>query len=190
MRKARKFFAENLRPLTAEEYSAALQPIRPPSLTTERIRASHHIVALYAAMGLRPTEIAEKCGYTSHRVNTLLRAPAFQQLVAEKRAEIEDRLIEETIDIVALDRSAWAMAIRQRYDALAAADESGEAIPLRTLSSMIADGSDRYGVPKKSTNVNLNADFAAELERALARSDSPNVITVEPAPEGGIRRRI
>src|SRR6266705_2514035 len=56
-------------------------------------------------------------------------------------------------------------------------DERGERPPIRTMLAVNADYADRTGFGKRQTNVNINVDFAAQLDRAIKRSQgSSNVI--------------
>ena len=62
------------------------------------------------------------------------------------------------------------IAARMKRDYLEELDEAGERPTLRELHLITSDGQDRFGITKKSTNVNVNVDFAAKLEAAIARS--------------------
>jgi hypothetical protein len=110
-----------------------------------------------------------------------------QDLVAKYRGKVDAAWLAQVGDDYAIAVRSRQMALNQRYDRLEAAD-CGDIppIPLKDLNAIIADTEDRYGVMKKSGNINLNADFAAELERAIARSGK--VIEVVPE-EGKLRRK-
>ena len=182
-----------LRSLTRDDMTTLLGPAqRNLILSPDKIRESHHMVARYAARGMKNIEIAEATGYSAVRVGTILNSPAMTDLVSKYRDMVDDTFRAEVKEDFDLGRAAWRKAQRLRLDKLEAA-ESGEIdIPLRELTAIAADGEDRYGTSKKSTNINLNADFAAELEAALARSNratTAEVIEVEATPEG-IRRRV
>jgi pyruvate formate-lyase activating enzyme-like uncharacterized protein len=62
-------------------------------------------------------------------------------------------------------------AQRQISEALDDADEEGSTpIPVNRLLAIAADSADRVGYTKKTTNVNINVDFAKQLEAAISRS--------------------
>ena len=156
-----------------------------------RIRDSHHRVARLAASGLRNGDIAARTGYTCARVSQILQSPAMQDLVTKYRERVTEAWVQDIGDDYNMARESWRLAQRLRLDALEAAMDGDREIPLRELNAIAFDGEDRFGTTKKSTNINLNADFAAELEKALSRSNSAEakVIQVEATPDG-IRRRI
>ena len=173
--------------MTREDMAAILQPAYRQTVSPDRLRDSHHRVARLAASGLRNWEISQKTGYSLARVGQLLGAPAMQDLVAKYRGKVDAAWLAQVGDDYAIAVRSRQMALNQRYDRLEAAD-CGDIppIPLKDLNAIIADTEDRYGVMKKSGNINLNADFAAELERAIARSGK--VIEVVPE-EGKLRRK-
>lgn len=188
-------FLTNIRPITGEEMSSLLAtPMQQGKvLTPDRIRESHHRVARLAAAGIKQNEIARRTNYTQNRISQLLQSPAMIDLVARYRARIDDAFIAEAVSDLSLANETYRMAQRQLLDRLDAADEEGaDPIPLTILHKIATDGEDRFGTTKKSTQINLNADFATELEKALTRSNRTvdhKVIEVEPTSDG-IRRRV
>ena len=184
-------FVSDLRPATREDMDNIGPARAHHTVSMERIRESHHRIARFAAEGLRTNEIARLTGYSPARISAIINSPAMKDLIARNRARIDEGWAEDVRADYSVAREAWRVAQRQLLDRLEDADAGGDPIPLRDLRAIAADGEDRFGVTKKSTNINLNADFAAELERALSRSASvnPKVIEVEPTSQG-IRRRI
>ena len=183
--------ATGLRPLTRDDMTTLLAPVRREIIVSpSQLRDSHHRVLRLAARGLRNNAIAEATGYSEQRVSTILNSPAAQDVLARYREQILAATITEAAADAEIDLRTLRLAKTQRLDRLVAADESGELLAVRDYNAIIADVEDRYGVPKKSTSINLNADFAAELERALTRSaTASNIVEVEATPEG-IRRRV
>jgi hypothetical protein len=169
-----------------------LAPVRREIIVSpSQLRDSHHRVLRLAARGLRNNQIADLTGYSDQRISMILNSPAAQDVLARYREQILAATVTEAAADAEIDLRTMRLAKTQRLDRLVAADESGDLLPIRDYNAIIADVEDRYGVPKKSTSINLNADFAAELERALSRSASDtNIVEVEPTPEGGIRRRV
>jgi hypothetical protein len=58
-------------------------PNKPPSIET--LRRAHHLQALLLGQGREIPEIAAICGSTPERIERLLPAPAFQELIAYYR---------------------------------------------------------------------------------------------------------
>ena len=172
--------------MTREDMAAILQPAYKPLVSPDRLRDSHHRVARMAAAGWRNWEISRRSGYSLARVGQLLAAPAMQDLVAKYRGKVDEKWLEEVADDYALGQNTLRLAMQQRHDRLEEAEfGDGPPVPIRELNTIIADGEDRYGVMKRSGNINLNADFAAELEKAIARSGK----VIEVIPEDGKLRR-
>lgn len=140
------------------------------ALRVQRFRDSHHKLAWLCATGMRAEQVAKAAGYSLIRVYTLTSDPAFKQLVAEKRAKVEEHRAEVLDDFEELVHSNMLKAERQIADKLDDADEENELLPTRELIAISRDAADRLGYGKKATNVNVNIDFAAKLDRAVARS--------------------
>ena len=143
-----------------------------------KLRESHHIVARLLASGLSVGEVAAEVGYTVTRIAVLKNSPAVQDLIARYRDEdtaewrkSRDQYYES---VHAAGRKAW----RQINDQLDDADDENP-LPLKVLLSVADSSADRVGYHKKSTKENINIDFAARLDAAIARSRSVKVIEHE-----------
>ncbi len=191
MRKAKPLWISGVRPLQREDMESIGPAKQRHQVNPARIRDSHHRIARLAASGLRNGDIAARTGYTYCRVSQILQSPAMQDLVTKYRERVTEAWVQDIGDDYNMARESWRLAQRLRLDALESAMDGEREIPLRELNAIAFDGEDRFGTTKKSTNINLNADFAAELEKALSRSNSAEakVIQVEATPDG-IRRRI
>lgn len=170
-----------VRALTREDLAQLQLPAVIRSTTVKAIRESHHDVARLLVSGLSNIEVAEHTGYSLNRIVQLKASPAFQELMATYRGVVNDAWA-ATHDaaystIARSTRKAW----RQVEEHLDEADETGEKIPLKTLLAVAADGSDRVGFMKKSSQLNVNVDFAKRLEEAIARSKQPKTIEGEAA---------
>ena len=152
----------------------------------QRFRDPHHRVARFFALGLRTKEVAEKTGYSYGRVTGLFADPAFQELIASYRNTVDEAFKEEADDFITMATSNMIKAQRQIAEKLDKADEDGELLPVRELVAISADAADRVGYGKKQTNLNVNVDFAAQLERAIARSGK--TIDVTPSAMGSVAR--
>lgn len=136
----------------------------------QKFRDSHHMVARLLATGLRHDLVAEQVGYSRSRVSVLAADPAFKDLIASYRAMVNEDFSKANHDFVALATSNMMKAERMLADKLDAADEMDETLSTRELVAIVGDRADRVGFGKKQTNLNINVDFAAKLEAAIARS--------------------
>lgn len=135
-----------------------------------RFRDPHHNVARLIAAGLRLPEVAKRTGYSIGRVTMLHGDPAFQELIAYYRKLVDQTFLMATDDYFELLTSNMVKAERMIADKLDTADFDGETLPVRDLATISRDAADRLGYGKKQTTVNVNVDFAAQLERAIKRS--------------------
>jgi hypothetical protein len=132
------------------------------------MRDSHHRVARLMASGVyKDYEVARMCGYSLAMIGLLRHDPAFNETLAHYRA-LE---FNEASDFIAREREVMedhaVKANRRITDIL---DDEDTPIPLEKLIALRADAHDRVGLTKKQTNLNLNVDFAAKLEAAIART--------------------
>lgn len=164
----RAFRIYSIRPLTQTD----LQYISVPKTKRliSRIRDSHHNIARLAALGLSTTEIARRTGYSLSRCSLLMGDPSMRELIEQYRGKITDEYLEGVDEYREAIFGNMMKAERQLSDKLDEADAADEPLPVRDLIAISRDGADRLGYGKKSTNVNLNVDFAAKLEEAIARS--------------------
>jgi len=136
----------------------------------KRFRDPHHRVARLFASGLKLKEVAERCGYSYNRISQLANDPAFQELIAKYRMKVDKAFVENIDDFYEQATSNMRTAERMIAEKLEKADEDDYDIPLKTLVDISGDRMDRFGYGKRQTNLNVNADFASLLEKAIARS--------------------
>jgi len=177
-RRADSPYVKAVRPMTKDDIELLRQPSKLPVL--QKLRDSHHAIARLAATGMKQIEISRVVGYSQTRVSIILKNPAMQDLIAKYRSD-EDQSWRESRDeyyenIYRAGSKAW----RQINDQLDAADESNEPIPLQRLISIADSSADRIGHHKKSTQINVNVDFAAKLEAAIARSRKVPILELDP----------
>ena len=146
----------------------------------QRFRDTHHRLARLCAAGLRTDEVAERSGYSRSRVLMFSSDPAFMELVAHYRQTVTEGFKEGVDEYFELATGNMVMAERQIREKLEEADEEGQLLPTRELIAISRDAADRFGYGKRQTNVNVNVDFAAKLEQAIARSGK----TIEAKPVG------
>lgn len=170
-RLAQPSFVHEVRDLTREDLELLKVPRASQALAfPAKLRDSHHRIARLVAAGLRTKDIAERTGYAQNRISTLCQSPAMQELVARYREKVEESFVDSIDAYYETATNNMLAAERQIADRLDEADAEGETLPMRDLIAISRDAADRFGYGKKATNVNINVDFAAQLERAIARS--------------------
>ena len=179
-----------IRPLTREDlptlHDKRLEPI------VQRLRDPHHRVARLLAAGHRPAEVAEACGFSTIRVYNLQADPTFQNLVAEYRIDVRAAFVDAQAESFTAHNRVRMKALRHIEERFDRADEDNDLVPVRDALAVFSDTSDRVGIQKKSTQFNMNLDFAAKLEATIARSGvvinhSPS--STVPIDSSPIRRR-
>lgn len=155
--------------LTATDLERLREP-RYVCSSPAKLRDSHHRIARLAAAGLRMNEIAAKTGYGYVRVRDLLASPAMDELVAQYRKKVDEAFIESQDEFFELATANMLAAERHISDHIAELDSTGDLLPVRTALAISRDAADRFGYGKKTQQTNINVDFAAALEKAIARS--------------------
>lgn len=167
----------SVRPMVRDDLEALRQPSARGKIT--KLRESHHAVVRLLAAGLPQKEIAARTGYTISRVSILANDPSCRELLAKYRDQVDESWRESIDEYHALATKNMITAERMISDKLEDADESGELPTTRELLAISRDAADRFGYGKRSTNINVNVDFAKKLEEALARSRSVKLIEAE-----------
>lgn len=144
----------------------------------KRLRDTHHMLARCLAAGMTQTAAAERTGFSINRVSILCQDPAFQNLIATYRSQVDQSFVKEVDTFFSLATANMLKAERMLAEKLEEAEETGDALPTRELIAISRDAADRFGYGKKQTNVNVNVDFAAQLEKAIARSGKADQMKV------------
>lgn len=173
-----------------------------------KLRDSHHRVARLFAMGLRIHEVVGRSGYSYQRVYTLTVDPSFEELVSHYRNLVNESFVASADEYHDLVTRNMIAAERHIADAIDEADEEGKLLPIKTALAISRDAADRMGYGKKQTNLNVNVDFAKNLEGMLKRSGKtiehssnrpspprpmvpvPTLAPAPAAPEPTLRRRL
>ncbi len=176
----------SVRPLTREDLGLIIDKRadgegRPVVGAVRRFRDPHHRVARLFASGLRMNEVVERCGYSYQRVHTLSTDPAFQQLVARYREKVDEAFVANADEFYDLATANMRKAETMIAERLEKAEEEEIDLPLKTLVDISNDRMDRFGYGKRQTNLNVNADFASLLEKAIARSGKTIEAVVNPS---------
>lgn len=180
-----------IRPMTREDIGLILEKRvgsdgRPLSGAVQRFRDPHHRIARLFATGLRLAEVVERCGYSYNRVAILSTDPAFQDLIAKYREKVDAAFVQGQDDFYEQATSNMRKAEAMLAEKLEAAEEAGELLPTRDLIAISGDRMDRFGYGKRQTNLNVNADFASLLEKAIARSGKTIEGSVLQSPARGL----
>ncbi len=135
-------------------------------------RESHITVARMFAAGMHIGEIKRRTGYSQRRLNLLWNDPAFQELIESFRGEVyaDLDLFQE------VGRSNMVRAELMLQDKIDDAELNGEPLPTREILAIVSDRADRFGYPKRSTQVNIDLGFSATLDRAIERSGKSKLI--------------
>ena len=167
----------SVRPLVEADL-AVLRQKSAPLARIQNLRDSHHAVARYMASGLTNAQIADITGHSLGAMSRYRRDPAVLELVAHYRDMITEDWRDEQDNISKLSVSAIAKGLRTIHDHFDDADTAGELVPMNRALSVVSDLMDRFGYGKKSQQTNVNVNYAAELEAAIARS-KPRVIEAD-----------
>jgi hypothetical protein len=125
-------------------------------------------------------DVAVTCGISVGRAHTLRVDPAVQELVAHYRSMLTSEWLKEADPVIDFLRSNSLKAAAMLSDKLDAAAEAEEFLPTRDLLGIAELGLDRTGYGKVNKNLNVNVDFAANLEAARKRSASARQIEASP----------
>jgi hypothetical protein len=160
---------------------ADLQALRDkPRVSAGRIKKlhdRHHHMAWLIALGKSNIEVAAECRVAPGRIAQLKSGPALTDLIERYRREIEAARIASLHEFGA--RAARNMAavediigkVIDREAEKLAADPTA-AVDIRTFNRISVDRMDRFGYGKHTTSEskNINVNFAAKLDAAIARS--------------------
>ena len=162
-------YGDVIRSLTEDDLALLKQErgVRPQPI--KALREAHHSIARLIAEGRPNYEVASLTGYSQSRISILKVDPAFQELVEHYRGRVE-----ELRDFDFEAGAARAKAIRDRVfdeieDRLEDAPHTFCNADLRDLAK---DFMDRTGLgpASKSTNVNVNIDYAERVARGRLRA--------------------
>lgn len=181
----------SVRAIQREDLPRLLKPRDKTGTLPAKLREAHHTVARFLATGIAQSQIAALTGYSINRVSQLAQAPAMQELIAQYKEKIDQSWLDSLDPFYDLASRNMIKAERMLADKLEEAEETGETLPTRDLIAISRDAADRFGYGKRSTQTNVNVDFAAELERRIARRENrdPKIVDLKPNPTSGPLRR-
>lgn len=157
-----------------------------PEARLKNISDGHHRIARAFAAGLSNQEIAALTGRSINRIAILRHDPTMIELTAHYRS-LGTVEYAETMDVVTeYLGTIRTKALAMIEDKIDAASDNGEFLPSRDLAAFAELGLDRTGYGKRTTNVNVNIDFASRIEtmrRRSAQSRTIEGVAVTPRPQ-------
>lgn len=148
-----------------------------PTVTIKSLSDGHHRVARAVAAGLSNRDVAAICGRTENRVAVLKADPSFADLVAHYRGLVTADYVQSVDSYMEVATANMLKAETMLGDKLDEAMDTGETLPTRDLIAISRDAADRFGYGKMQKNLNVNVDFASQLEAARKRSAGARDIT-------------
>jgi hypothetical protein len=145
--------------LLGEERGTSAPPLK-------RLSERHHALARCLASGMTEGDAAITCGYVLSRVSILKADPAFQELLAFYRNDVNGKYLDMHGVLAGLSLDS-AMELRDRLEADAEANE--KTISVGQLIELTKLGADRTGFGPQSSQLNVNVDLAGRLEAARKR---------------------
>lgn len=155
--------------MLSEEKGSEAPPLK-------RLSERHHALARCLASGMAPSDAAITCGYVLSRVSILQADPAFQELLAFYRDDVNERYLgmHEVLAGLSVD------AANELWDRLADDMQSDEkTLSTGQLIELTKLGADRtgHGPQTSSLNTNINIDLAGRLEAARKRVAARPLLT-------------
>jgi hypothetical protein len=174
-----------IRSLARTDLSVLLE--KRPQQSLKGLRDNHHRIARAIASGLPDVTTSALCGISCARISVLKGDPAFKDLVAHYRGVITADHFEALDTVNEYLGSVRTKALAMLEDKIDATAEANEFLPTRDLVSIAELGLDRTGYGKVNKNLNVNVDFAAQLESARRRSAGARTIEASPSlsPQSG-----
>lgn len=144
---------------------------KPPAI--KALRSSHHELAKCLARGMTPGEAALMTGYSLSRVSILQADSTFDELVNSYRGKVNEAYIDAAKRMASLHIDVVEV-FHERV--LENPDEISDTTLLKAME-LTADRTG-FGPQKQATQVNVNVDLSARLDRARvrARLDEPRVL--------------
>lgn len=145
--------------LLGEEKGTSAPPLK-------RLSERHHALARCLASGMSEGDAAITCGYVASRVSILKADPAFIELLAFYKHDVNSKYLDMHGVLAGLSLDA-AMELRGRLEEDMEAEE--KKISVGQLVELTKLGADRTGFGPQSSQLNVNVDLAGRLQAARER---------------------
>lgn len=141
-----------------------------------KIRNTHHALARLLAEGRKQVEVSAITGYSPSYISTIQNDPAFKNLVAYYKSQVEEQFTSVHERLAALSM----LSAEELQDRLT---QNPEEFTVRELNELLSLTADRtgFGPQSRNVNVNVNVDFAAKLENARRRAGLGESVSVSPS---------
>ncbi len=156
--------AAEVRPLTGEDIARITDEERATKAPClKKLRQRHHALARAIASGMPQGEAAISCGYTQSYVSIIESSPAFAELVAFYKSEVQKEYIGMHEAMAGLSRDAVDVLTERLED-------HPDDISVGQLIELGKFGADRTGHgPATSSTVNVKVGLADKLAAARER---------------------
>jgi hypothetical protein len=151
------------------------------SPTLRKLTDMHHSIAWMVAQGEAGYAISMTTGYSESRISILKGDPAFQELVAHYRTEIDGIRRGAFIDITKKMNAGLADTIDRIHEKVL--DEDVHIRDLVDVGKFLADRSG-FGPASKTTTTNLNVEMLADT-LAAGRQRAIELSAAVPAAQAG-----
>lgn len=165
-RSARIPYIKSVRPMAKSDIESLRQPSARARL--KNIKDVHHTIARLIVSGLTLTEIASEVGYTISRISVIRSSPAMEELISRYRGQVDEAWQRRFDADQEAMTSVRRKALRIIEDYLDDHDETP--VPIAAALKAYDTTADRSGFHRKTAKENININFAASLEEAIARS--------------------
>jgi hypothetical protein len=122
---------------------------RSPAPTIQVLRATHHQAARLIARGLSYQQVAREVGRTSQRISDLMRDPTFQELVVYYEKQVEETVLEESIEFGGIVKDVARLALEEIQERLDDPVKRSQ-IPVGELRQLAGDALSRTVLPQKT----------------------------------------
>lgn len=130
-----------------------------------KIRNTHHALARLLAEGRKQVEVSAITGYSPSYISTIQNDPAFKNLIAYYKGQVEEQFTSVHERLAALSM----LSAEELQERLATDPDSFTNRELNELLELTADRTG-FGPQSRNVNVNVNVDFASRLENARRRA--------------------
>jgi hypothetical protein len=160
---------EIVRELTTADLVGLAHPRGVATPHVKRLTDMHHYIARLVAQGEAGYAIALATGYSESRISILKADPAFQELVASKREEVEAIRLDVFRQTQAKAAAASMDGLDQMHDRILSGELADRDLAEYTFKLMDRTG---HGPQSKTQNTNITLNYAEKLAAGRLRGDA------------------
>ena len=130
-----------------------------------KIRNTHHALARLLAEGRKQVEVSSITGYSPSYISSIQNDPAFKNLVAYYKGQVEETF-------VSVHERLAALSMLSAEELQARLTENPDDFTIRELNELLSLSADRtgFGPQSRVTNLNVNVDLAERLRKGRERA--------------------